>query len=341
MIKVEGFVEKGKVLGQYVNSTIDLFITGISLEERCPQGWQILKEKNLKIKNKVIFYFKEVIKGFKWKGIENPQEYFDNLFDFGPGDCKLAVSLYDEITGLMELEKYLNESFPELKDEKVVIDFSIMSKPYIFILLKYLLYVRNMDRIYLLYTEPASYHKLRLKMVPKNTNQEDSEYFTKGTVRIGEVPSYSGKIELTKKNALVVLLGFEGERAVQVFNEVNPDLTIPVNGFPAYRPEFKDISILSNEELLREPEIMKELMYAPANDPFETKNTLEEIYSKHSENYNISVSPLGTKPMAIGSCLFALEHSDIRIIYPYPIEYNIKSSKGFGETWNYIVSILR
>lgn len=340
-MKVDGFVEKGKILGQYINSTVDLFITGISLEERCPKGWQMLKGEDIKIKNKVIFYFKEVIKGFKQKGIENPQEYFDNLFDIGPGDCKLTVSLYDEITGLMELEKYLNESFSELKDKKVVIDFSIMIKPYIFILLKYLLCERNMEKIYLLYTEPASYHKLRLKKVFKNKNQEDSEYFTKGTVKIGEVPTYSGKQELTKKSALVVLLGFEGERAVQVFNKVSPDLTIPVNGFPAYRPEFKDISILSNEELLKDSEIMKELMYAPANDPFETKNTLEEIYSKHSENYNISVSPLGTKPMAIGSCLFALEHSDIRIIYPYPIKYNIKSSKGFGETWNYIVSILR
>ena len=341
MIKVDGFVEKGKILGQYINSTVDLFITGISSEERCPKGWQMLKEEDIKIKNKVIFYFKEVIKGFKQEGVENPQEYFDTLFDIGSGDCKLTVSLYDEITGLMELEKYLNESFSELKVKKIVIDFSIMIKPYIFVLLKYLLCERNMEKIYLLYTEPASYHKLKLKKVPKNNNQEDSEYFTKGTVKIGEVPTYSGKRELTKKSALVVLLGFEGERAVQVFNEVSPDLTIPVNGFPAYRPEFKDLSILSNEELLKDSEIMKELTYAPANDPFETKKTLEEIYSKHSDNYNISVSPLGTKPMAIGSCLFALEHSDIRIIYPYPIEYNIKSSKGFGETWNYIVSILR
>lgn len=341
MIKVEGFVEKGKVLGEYVNSTVDLFITGISLEERCPKGWQMLKEKNIKIKNKVIFYFKEVIKGFNQKSIENPQKYFDKLFDNSPRDCKLDVSLYDEITGLMELEKYLNDSFSELKDKKVVIDFSIMIKPYIFILLKYLLYVRNMEKIYLLYTEPASYHKLRLKKVLKNNNQEDSEYFTKGTVKIGEVPTYSGEQELTKKSALIVLLGFEGERAVQVLNAVSPDLTIPVNGFPAYRPEFKDRSILSNEELLKDSEIMKELMYAPANDPFETKNTLEEIYLKYYENYNISVSPLGTKPMAIGSCLFALEHSSVRIIYPYPLEYNIKSSKGFGEIWNYTVSILR
>jgi len=136
------------------------------------------------------------------------------------------------------------------------------------------------------------------------------------------------------------LLGFEGERAIQVVNAADPDITIPINGFPSYKPEFKDISLLLNEELLREIEIFKKLKYAPANDPFETKKVFEEIFQQYSNKYNFSFAPIGTKPMAIGSCLFALEHLECRVIYPYPSEYNLKSSKGCGSTWIYVLNII-
>ena len=336
MINVNGFIEKAEAIDQYVDSEIDLFISGISLEDRCPRGWNILKEKGIEVKNKIIFYFTEVIKGSQQKGIQDAEEYFDNLFDMQPTDRKLYANIYDEISGLMEFEKCLNDIFQEFEDKKVVIDFSIMIKPYLFILLKYLQDIKNIEKIFFLYTEPASYHKSRAKIISKG-----GDYFTKGSTKTGEIPSYSGSKNLTKKTALIVLLGFEGERTVEVVRAVEPDITIPINGFPAYRPEFKDISIISNEELLREPEIFKNLDYAPANDPFETKNVLEKIYSKYSNHYNIATAPLGTKPMALGSCLFALQHADSRIIYPYPMEYNLKASKGWGATWVYIVTILK
>jgi len=334
MIKINGFVEEAKAIDQYVDSEIDLFISGISLEDRCPRGWNILKEKGIKVKNKIVLYFNEVIEGGKQKGMQNAEEYFDNLFDMQPTDCKLHVNIYDEISGLMEFEKHLNEIFREVKDKKVVIDFSIMIKPYLFILLKYLQDIKSIEKIYLLYTEPASYHKSKAKIAIK-----DGYYFTSGSTKTGEIPAYSGSEDLTKKTALIVLLGFEGIRTAEVVRSVEPDITIPINGFPAYRPEFKDISIISNEEILREPEIFKNLDYAPSNDPFETKNVLEEIYSKYSGRYNISIAPLGTKPMALGSCLFALQHTDCRILYPYPMKYNLKASTGWGNTRLYIIEM--
>lgn len=244
--------------------------------------------------------------------------------------------MYEEVSGLREFEKCLDSTFPKLENKIVVIDFSVMVKPYIFVLLKYFLYKREKRRIHLLYTEPMYYPKWRTKVL---SGENDS--FTRGTIKTGEIPSFSGSRDLTKKTALIVLLGFEGERAVEVANAVDPDITIPINGFPAYRPEFKDISIISNEELLREPEIFKNLRYAPANDPFETENVIESIYLEYSERYNISIAPLGTKPMALGSCLFALQCPDCRIIYPYPREYNLKASKGYGKTWVYSLELER
>ena len=153
------------------------------------------------------------------------------------------------------------------------------------------------------------------------------------------MPSYSGKRTPRKKDALAILIGFEGSRASAINNEINPDLTIPINGFPAYQPIFKDMSILNNKELLIDEEIFKNLTYAPAIDPFETRDVLEDIYYEYKEKYNFSIAPLGTKPMSLGSCFFAIEHPDCRVIYQYPQEYLAKSSKGWRSSWVYITEI--
>jgi len=319
MTSVKGFVDHAERLSSYTNS-IDLFIGGISQEERFARGWEILREKRVRVNNKIIFYFNELLDS--WSDRENEEKRLDASFCIGQSDYKLKADLYDEIGGLLAFREYIESSFLSLRNMNIVIDISVMVKPYIFLLLKHLdsLHTKNM---YFLYTEPASY-----------------DILTKGTMIAKDVPGYSGAKDLGKKDALVILLGFEGNRAVQVLNEVNPDLTIPVNGFPSYRPNFKDRSIMENKELLSEDDILKNLCYAPANDPFETKNLLEEIYFKYSHRYNITIVPLGTKPMAFGSCLFAMEHKDCRIVYSYPKEYSAKPSKDWGDSWMYFVKLL-
>ena len=326
---INGYIGKWEELNLYT-PTIDLFVGGISLEERCPQGWNLLKKSNINIRRKIMFYFKEIIQTKESNRIE--KIIFDKLFDMTQNDFRIKSGLYDEIGGLREFEKCLDEiNFNSIK-RNIMIDISVMIKPYIFILLRYLLDIKKLRVLYLLYTEPNIYQEPKSRL-----HQKESVFFTKGTVKIGEIPGYSGWKDLKKRDILIILLGFEGNRAIEITNAIEPEITIPVNGFPAYRPEFKDISIISNEELLREPSTFKNLTYAPANDPFETNRVLESIHTKHSKDYNITLAPIGTKPMSLGSCLFALQHPECRIVYPYPTEYNLKVSKGFGNTWIYMI----
>lgn len=319
MTSVKGFIDRAERLSSYTKS-IDLFIGGIGQEERFARGWNILRETGVTVNNKIIFYFNEVLNS--WSDRENEEKKFDTSFCIEHSDYKLRIDLYNEIGGLLAFRKHIESSFPSIRNMNIVIDISVMIKPYIFLLLKHLDNF-NAKTLYFLYAEPASY-----------------DILTKGTMIAKDVPGYSGAKDLRKKDALIILLGFEGNRAVEVLNEVNPDLTIPVNGFPSYRPNFKDRSIMENKELLSEDDILKNLCYAPANDPFETKNLLEEIYSKYSHKYNITIVPLGTKPMAFGSCLFAMEHKDCRIVYSYPKEYFPKPSKNWGDSWMYFVKLL-
>jgi hypothetical protein len=317
MVQIKGIYDSANKLHAYFDQ-VDVFISAISGEERYDRGFHVLQNCGIQPATKVLFYFNEVLSSIKTP----TEDDFNASFNLQPSDLKLKVDLYNEIGGLLEFKKYLVANHEKFEHKNIIVDFSVMVKPYFYLLIKHLSTITT-NRLGFIYTEPETYSTL-----------------TKGTVDTKDMPSYSGKRTPRKKDALAILLGFEGNRAVAINNEINPDLTIPINGFPAFQPIFKDISILDNRELLIDEEIFKNLTYAPALDPFETKDVLEDIYYQHTQKYNFSIAPLGTKPMSLGSCFFAIEHPDVRIIYQYPQEYLPKASKGWRESWLYITDFI-
>ena len=137
-----------------------------------------------------------------------------------------------------------------------------------------------------------------------------------------------------KQEILVCFLGFDRGLSNYVNDIANPSRTIAVNGFPAYYPKLKDYSLVNNYDLLSK--IGKEnIFYTTANNPFSTYNTLCEI-SRAFPNSILNICVLGNKPMALGACLFALNHSAFsKVSFPYPKRYNIDSSKSSNNCWHY------
>ncbi len=58
---------------------------------------------------------------------------------------------------------------------------------------------------------------------------------------------------------------------------------------------------------------------APADNPFEVYNFLEK---KYADEPSICISPLATKPVALGVCMFALNYEKVRIVYPISDVYS-------------------
>ena len=149
-----------------------------------------------------------------------------------------------------------------------------------------------------------------------------------------EIPGFPGNDTRTTKKILVVLLGFDGELALFVSEEVAPDEIVIVNGFPGYAPKFKDISLINNEKLLSS----RLINYARANNPFETFNLLERLYNQETAAF-FNIAPIGTKPMALGACLFALTHPAVRIVYPLPEKYTNETTKECWNSWSYEIPL--
>ena len=99
MLKIDGFILNLNEFKKYLDSHIDLFISSISWEERCPVGWERLKKENIISKDKLILFYEEVLDTKLEINVNNPEEYFNNLFNLKSQNEKIHLSISDEITG--------------------------------------------------------------------------------------------------------------------------------------------------------------------------------------------------------------------------------------------------
>ena len=66
----------------------------------------------------------------------------------------------------------------------------------------------------------------------------------------------------------------------------------------------------------------------------DTLRTLDQLYIEMSQSHTITLSPLGSKMQALGSAVFCYMHSDVRVIFSMPKQYNaVQYSKGCKAMW--------
>lgn len=159
---------------------------------------------------------------------------------------------------------------------------------------------------------------------------------SEGPLQIIEIPGYTGMSTRQGKRILIILLGFDGDLSREISEEIAPEETVIVNGFPGYEPKFKDISLISNEKLIGNPRNI--LNYSRANNPFETYNLLDALKNHYKDAF-INIAPLGTKPMALGACLFAIHNPDVRIVYPMPYNYRKITTDNCSASWIYNIPL--
>jgi hypothetical protein len=230
----------------------------------------------------------------------------------------LSASL---IPCLRQIETFVSDK------QNVGIDISCMPITVIAQILHFLRGRHEGIRITIFYTEPEHY-----------TLHDLFDYSVySGEIDIKAIPGFEGETSQAGevKRVVFYIMGFEMTYLGRLIpQDVNPDEIAPINGFPSYYPKYKDISLINNNYNFYEKDI--EITYSEANNPFETYNTMLMLEEKY-KGYCIDIIPVGTKPMALGACLYALRNNNTkcRIIFPYPSEYKPNQSIGCGKLWTY------
>ena len=236
----------------------------------------------------------------------------------------MEANLYSSlILNLKDIHKYISS-------KKIIgIDISVMPTPVFAQILHFIIKRHAETRIIVYYTEPIYYSLENL-----------FDYITlDGEIEIKAIPGYEGKTSQDNEVQRVIfyMLGFETNGLNKLIPQVvNPDYIVPINGFPSYFPKYKDISIINNNANYHEIDI--KMAFSSANNPFEAYNKMSELKNRYDQCC-IDIIPAGSKPMALGACLFALKggDNDVRLLFPFPSEHISRQSVGCGTVWEYII----
>ena len=271
------------------------------------------------------------------KQFADRKEKAKSIVVFEYNNCKLSTEQIECLKGLLGTRSIEIISLPldqvsfiialkkltELKvASRIVIDISSILTPYIFLMLKCLDLWNKKATKYVINTIPFDYS------FTASPFTSFKSYF--GNLRMSEIFGYSGNEGITQNNNLYIFIGFEGALSLKVEEETTYDKLYIVNTLPSYHQKYKDISIINNYKLMISKDC--ELMYVPATNPFEVYNILNK--SLQSDK-GVTIAPLCTKPIALGICMYALDHPKVRIVYPFSDKYVTDRSKGVHRSYVY------
>jgi hypothetical protein len=159
-----------------------------------------------------------------------------------------------------------------------------------------------------------------------NGDNVDQKWLSKGIEEVRAVLGYSGNLVPSKGTHLIIIVGYEFERAIAMTNILEPNVLSLGYGKSENATVEKDKEANSYySQLIREmspsyPEI--EQFEISCSDPYKTCENLEK-YIKKIKNKNILIAPMNNKISTIGVGLLALKNKGVQVCYGPAMTYNI------------------
>jgi hypothetical protein len=301
------------------NTADDVFICSASFEERCLGV--VRRFKGYSQSCAYIFVYNTTDDRRK----RNLSEMHRRLKKTG-AIKKISADVGDPVDSVAELMRHLRKEKDVGLDRRITIDVTTFTKRHLFLLLRALDTAGLVERLRVLYTEPTDYVT------------DSSISMSSGFSGIEPIPSFSSTQSLGKPLMLVTFLGYESDRAIALFNNLDPNETFLFVSRPAYIAGREQRAMDMNRNLISLVGEEK-IRWADARDPNDTYAKLNSLFdgdgSYALRKWSCCISPLGTKPQAIGLYLFWRENRGLfSVIYSSPLRYNnIFYSKGIGQTW--------
>jgi len=229
---------------------------------------------------------------------------------------------HDPLDGIHKFRKICDSKDIPLEGKNISVDITTFTKQYLLVLLKYL-GRQKPKSVRLFYTEPEEYAVRWNKPL------------SYGLIDVVSVPTYGGHSYIDKESLLVLMLGYEGDRAYAIWERLSPHKTIAMIGKPSFRDLWEGRVEKFNHKLLSK--LPKDsIQYTHTLDPFQVSRDLDKLIRQHSVKFNIVMSPLGPKPQVIGCYLALKTHPEVQVIYAIPKFHEEEYfSKKAGNIWEY------
>lgn len=250
------------------------------------------------------------------------------------GDRSRLVEL--SVDNPLIIADHLQRSIPDIADRAsatYVVDITSFTHEALLILLKVLqTRVKSSDRVIGLYNSASQYSV--------DANNGDM-WLTKGVTEIRSVLGYPGQIMPTQKLHLIVLVGFETERAERVIEAYEPTKLSLGYGSPvdSISQPLHEINRKFHKKLCDKYKSVFEFTTSLI-DPIEAKKTIEK-QAALLPGFNVFVAPMNTKISTVGVALAAFENEALQICYASAEQYNFLAySKPSSDCYFFEIPVL-
>lgn len=214
--------------------------------------------------------------------------------------------------------------FEQHPHASIVLDISVMTRQHFLMVCQWVVDAGYWDRLVVVYSEPSKYDV---------TNYMPLSF---GLSSLQQVPGLPPCADLSRPVHLVLFLGYETDRAMAMYDHIQPSRTTLIIPHPPYQSSWVGLTEHFNADLISVvgSDCVRRV---ESIDPDRVARQLEDIVggaNTRSQWANIIV-PLGTKPQALGAFYYNRSWSDqAAIIYARPLRYNNRFySQGVGKTW--------
>ncbi len=302
-----------RLLNDHSPEVIDLFVCAASYEERCLSIPTAIDKARIR---KAIVLKNEEVLG-------RGSEHKDQLLALFEGKSELvtitqrtAIKTADQIIKM--IDAHLNKA-----NLKCSIDITTMTHETLLVLYRVLFEKQiPVEDVTFLYSPAKEYDP--------GKSPED-KWLSKGLKDVRSVLGFPGLIKPSQKTHLIVLVGFEVDRAAKLIDIYEPStLSLGLGEKDPINEDHLGVNRQKFERLLHSHPNAQRFAFSPS-DPYEVKRTLfAQIAELH--NQNVIIAPMNTKISTLGVALAAQELESIQICYGPAAMYNIGNYSSSAET---------
>lgn len=282
----------------------DLFICSASYEPRCLSVPLAMEQSTPK---SVLVLKNAGVVGNGSRHASQIVEHFGATANIIETTKKAAVRTADVVSIAIQ------ERLPDT-DSRVVVDVTTMTHETLLVLFRLLeiLLTSGRNEIVYLYNPAKEYDP---------GTPYEKKWLSKGVDRVGSVLGFSGNLLPSKRNHLVILVGFEVNRASGLIDVFEPStMSFGYGDQSSFSEEHRKINEAKHRRLSDKYPRAEHFEFSPS-DAYTVRDQILELASSHS-NSNLIVAPMNTKISTLGCGLAALQNPSIQLCYASAVTYN-------------------
>ncbi len=168
-----------------------------------------------------------------------------------------------------------------------------------------------------------------MEYASESEDNGDKKWLSRGIREVRSVLGYAGDIKPSQKTVLIMMAGYECERAWRLIDSISPEELIITynNDSGATDQKHGDASKL-HADLLKDLAAYYQnpkSFIISSNNPFETERGLQGVIDSIEKDKNIIIAPMNNKLSTVGAALVAFKRPDIQLCYAPAVVYNTSS----------------